>query len=642
MYLLYRSVRFFHNCRPAGLPAMKHPLARIVVFLGIIQVFCLLPTPVFAEGFEGPLEFSTNLIISADDDDDDDDVNGEVDLSNANAVDVPAIADPGEFPAQELSAETLQGFLLAEIAASSGQFRESALAYIALARETRDPRIAHRAAYIATHSKEPQLVAEAVQLWIEIAPNSKEARQFADYIERGHSPAFDKIREALANTLAQNPEKLAPNLMNLNRALASAENKDVTRNLIYRVTEPYLMHPEAHFARAQAALIAKRPMEAAGALDRSLELRTDWLPALMLKTHILVEVGAADQANEMLEAALSRDPVNRDIRIAYARSLLAANKFEAALNEYKTLLAVTPDDRDLLYTVGMLSAEFDDTATAEPLLKKALASGHPQADLVRLQLGKIAAARGEHATARQWFDAVSPGGYAAEARIRSAQSFAKEGRLDLARKLLHNAPNPEIQRRYLFAESQLLVDAGRTRQAFDLIEKALREHPDDKDLLYDSALHAERIGLHEVMEGRLRKLIALAPDHAHAYNALGYSLADRGVRLEEAEKLIIRALELLPNDPYILDSMGWVRFKRGDFTGALGLLEQAHTLRADPEIAAHLGEVLWKLGRGDEARRILDNAKAAHPDNATLKETIRRLYPASEQATKKKATRQKR
>ncbi|MCL1860142.1 MAG: tetratricopeptide repeat protein [Proteobacteria bacterium] len=616
---------------------MKHPLARIVIFLGAVLAFCLPAAPVSAEDPGGLLEFNTDTGVNPDDadnpdgDEDEDDANEEADVPDA--ADLPVIEEPGEFPAQELSAETLQDFLLAEIAATRGQFRESAQAYLALARKTRDPRIAHRAAYIASRSKEPPLIAEAARLWAEVAPHSKEARQFADYVERGHSPAIDKIQEALARTLAQNPGKLAPNLLGLNRALSRAENKDVTKSLIYRVTEPYLTYPEAHFARAQAAIIAKRPMEATGAIDRALELRPNWLPALMLKTHILVEAGAADQANMMLGSALAQEPNNRELRLAYARSLIAANKFAAARNEFNTLLAATPDDRDLLYTVAMLSAELGDTATAEPLLKKLLVSGHPQADLIRLQLGKIASDRGEHTAARKWFDAVSPGGYATEARIRSAQSLAKEGRIDQARKLLRDAPNPGIQRRYLLTETQLLVEAGRARQAFDLINDALREHPDDNDLLYESSMLAERLGLYEIMEGRLRKLIALAPEHAHAYNALGYSLADRGQRLEEAEALIARALEILPRDAYILDSMGWVRFKRGDLDGALERLEQAYALRADPEIAAHLGEVLWQLNRTDEARRVLDGAKAANPGNAALEKTISRLYQVPEKKT---------
>jgi len=603
---------------------MKRLLACTIVSFGVILALCL---PAFAQEPGELIEFNTNTDINADnpDEDDDDDANDGLDTSDAD--DAPAIEDPGEFPSQELSAETLQDFLLAEIAASRGQFRESAQAYITLARKTRDPRIAHRAAYIATHSKDNQLIAEAARLWVEIAPNSKDARQFSDYVERGRSPSLDKVREVLARTLAQNPGKLAPNLLGLNRALSKAENKDVTWNLIYRVTEPYLTYPEAHFARAQAAFIAKRPMEATGALDRALELRPNWLPALMLKTHILVETGAADQANVMLKAALAREPGNRELRIAYARSLVSANKLAAAREEFNTLLAATPNDRDLLYTVAMLSAEIGDTATAEPLLKRILALGHPQADIIRLQLGKIAADRGEHVAARKWFDAVSPGGYAAEARIRSARSLAKQGRLDQARKLLREAPNSDVQRRYLLAESQLLVDAGRARQAFDLIEKALRENPDENDLLYESAMLADRLRQYEIMEARLRKLISLAPEHAHAYNALGYSLADRGLRLEEAEELLVRALEILPRDPYIIDSMGWLRFKRGDLPGALELLEQAYSTRADPEIAAHLGEVLWKLNRNDEARRILNEAQTANPGNATLKKTIHRLYP---------------
>ncbi|MDR2925677.1 MAG: tetratricopeptide repeat protein [Azoarcus sp.] len=617
---------------------MNLPLARLIIFLGIVLAFFPIAAPVSAQEPGDLLEFGSDM---DDADGEEEDADGEISLPDADAADEPVIEDPGEFPAQELSAETLQDFLIAEIAASRGQFQESAQAYIAIARKTRDPRIAHRAAYIASRSKEAPLIAESARLWVEVAPHSKEARQFLDYVERGLSPAVDKVREALAQTLAQNPERLAANLLGLNRALLRAENKDVARNLVYRVTEPYLTYPEAHFARAEAALIARRLMEATGALDRALELRPDWLPALMLKTHILTESGAADQANAMLEAALARDPGNRDLRIAYARSLISANRFADARNEFSALLAAAPDDRDLLYTIAMLSAELGDIATAEPILKKLLAAGHPQADLIRLHLGKFAADRGEHAAARKWFDAVSPGGLTPEARIRSAQSLAKEGRLEQARKLLHDAPNPEIGRRYLQAESQILVDAGRPRQAFDLVDKALRKNPDDNDLLYDSAMLAERVGLHEVMEGRLRKLIALAPEHAHAHNALGYTLADQGVRLDEAEKLVARALEILPKDPYIIDSMGWVRFKRGDLAGALEYLEQAHTLRADPEIAAHLGEVLWLLNRQDEARRILDSARAAHPDNAVLKETVHRLYPAPAKKPKK-APRKKR
>ena len=607
---------------------MKHSPARYFVLPGIVLAvwavlgLCLPGTSAFAQEPDNVFdtEPANDLDVENPDADADD---AEVDPFASDEA-PPA---PGDFPAQELSAETLQDFLLAEIAAARGDFQLSAKSFIALAHKTRDPRIAHRAAYIATQAKDPRLLAEAAQLWREIAPESKEARQFAEYVEHGRSPGLEKLETFLARTLAENPSKLTASLLELNRALIKIENKDIARNLVFRLTEPYLKHPEAHFARAQAALLAKRPMEATGALDRAIELRPDWLPALMLKAHILSEAGSADKATQILETALARNPGNLDIRLGYARSLLVANRFREARVEFNTLLAAAPDDRDLLYTVGMLSSELGDNAAAEPPLKRALAAGHPQADIIRIQLGKIAASRGEHAAARKWFDAVSPGSRTTEARILSARSLAREGRLDQARKLLHDGQTPDVQRRYLLAESQLLVDAGRTRQAFDLIDKTLRANPDDTDLLYESAMLADRIGRHEIMEIRLRKLISLTPDHAHAYNALGYSLADRGQRLNEAEKLIARALEILPRDPYILDSMGWLRFRRGDFSGALERLEEAYVLRTDPEIAAHLGEVLWRIGRNEEARRILDEALSTHPGNTSLRKTIHRLYP---------------
>ena len=179
--------------------------------------------------------------------------------------------------------------------------------------------------------------------------------------------------------------------------------------------------------------------------------------------------------------------------------------------------------------------------------------------------------------------------------------------------------------RLLLAEAQILRDAERPTEALALLEAALRENPEDTGLLYEAAMLAERIGRMDLLEARLRRVLELQPDHAHALNALGYSLADRGLRLDEAEALIARAHALMPQDPFILDSLGWVRFRRGDQVGALVHLERAYGMRKDAEIAAHLGEVLWTLGRRDEARRIFAEALAAHPDNRLLTDTGRRL-----------------
>ncbi|MDR2032703.1 MAG: tetratricopeptide repeat protein [Azoarcus sp.] len=554
---------------------------------------------------------------------------GEAFLGNdliGDEGDAPSAA--GDLPAQELTAEVLHDLLLAEIAGARGQLDLAAQTYLDLARKTRDPRIARRATQIAFAVRDSRLITEASRLWNEIAPQSGEARQLLENIARGHSDLLDNVQNMLARALAQEPDKLPLNLLELNRALARAEDREASRTIVYTLTEPYLAYPEAHFARAQASAISRRLAEAANEIDRALEMRPDWQPALLIKAQILLETDAGAEASQLLEGALGRNPGNRELRLAYARSLVASRQLEAARAEFNTLLEAAPGDRDLLYAVALLSIELGDPATAEPLFTKVIEAGHPQADMIRIQLGNIADERGAHAAARKWYDAVGPGSHAAEARIRSARSLAKEGRLGQARRLLAEAadPDPDVRRRFRLAEAQLLADAGRAREAYNLVDRILREQPDDSDLLYESAMFADRAGLYEVLEGRLRKLIALHPDHAHAYNALGYSLADRGIRLEEAERLIARALELAPRNAFILDSMGWVLFKRGDLANALKQLEEAYALRTDPEIAAHLGEVLWRLDRNDDARRILDEALAAYPDSALLQQTARRLY----------------
>lgn len=543
-------------------------------------------------------------------------------------------ADKGEaggaLPAQELTPRTVYQFLLAEIAGARGQIGLSAQLYIDLARATRDPRIARRATEIAMYSRNPQLAGEAARLWTETAPDSEEARRvFAGVSGQMGSGArinLEQIQIQLARTLAQSSARLAQNLLSLNRALAGVPDKEAAHGIVRRLTDPYLDLPEAHIARAQAAMIAEEPMQALGAVDTALQLRPGWEPAVQLKAQILQHTGATAEAVRQLETELARNPDSASLRLTYARALVSAQRFEAARDEFRRLLAANPGDAELLYAIGLLSMQLDDTADAEARYLEALEAGHPQPDLIRLQLGQIAEQRGEGVLARKWFGEVTDERHHAEAMIRSAQSLAREGSVDEARALLKaQHGSDEEMRRYLLAEAQLLREAERTGEALAVLDNALAATPDDVDLLYETAMLAERLNRIDVMEARLRRVIELEPEHAHAHNALGYSLADRGLRLDEAEALIARAHELLPDDAFILDSLGWVRFRLGDAAGALAHLERAYTIRQDAEIAAHLGEVLWALDRREDANRIFDEARQAHPDNSLLADTVRRL-----------------
>jgi Flp pilus assembly protein TadD len=205
--------------------------------------------------------------------------------------------------------------------------------------------------------------------------------------------------------------------------------------------------------------------------------------------------------------------------------------------------------------------------------------------------------------------------------------MAKQGKVDEARAFLQkvSTDNPDDRVQLTVAEAQLLRDANRNRDAYDILGQALKDDPEQPELLYDYALTAEKLERYDVLESNLRKLMEVRPDHAHAYNALGYSFAERNTRLPEARKLIEKALELAPDDYFIIDSMGWVLYRQGDLKGAADQLRNAYLGRPDAEIAAHLGEVLWVMGQRDEADRIWQESLKASPENETLQNTIKRL-----------------
>jgi Flp pilus assembly protein TadD len=246
---------------------------------------------------------------------------------------------------------------------------------------------------------------------------------------------------------------------------------------------------------------------------------------------------------------------------------------------------------------------------------------------VRYLLGQIAEEQKLWPQAVQWYERITDGEQLIPARMRTANAIAKQGKLDEARTFLKRvaAENPGEEAQLIVAEAQLLREANRNQDALQLLADALKKDPDQPELLYDYALTAEKLERFDLLESNLRKLIEVRPDHAHAYNALGYSFADRNTRLAEARKLVERALELAPDDYFIMDSLGWVLYREGDLKGAAEQLRRAYSGRPDAEIGAHLGEVLWVMGERDEAGRVWQESLKASPDNETLQKTIKRL-----------------
>lgn len=544
------------------------------------------------------------------------------------AIEKPAEASAAEtarLPKQELTPQLFYKFLLAEIAGARGQIGLSAEAYLDLARTTRDPRVARRAAEIAMFARRYDAALEAARLWSEIEPESQQARQMVTALLAAANRT-DELSTQVARDLAGAGKDVGPLLLQLNRILARYPDKVAARQLVIKVTEPYLDVPEAHFARAQAAHNARDAAQAVVELDKALSLRPDWEQAAVVRAQL---TGDGAEAGRFLERFLAVNPKASEARLAYARGLVGEKRYADARREFQTLLADNPGNGDVTYAVAVLSLQLGDIDEAEKQFRRLVDTNHGEANSARIYLGQIAEDRKQWDEALKWFGQVTPGNQYLPARMRIALTLARQKRIDEARQALHEtvAASPAERVQLLIAESQLLRDAGRVQDAYGVLADELAAEPDQPELLYETALLAERLGRMDVLERNLRRLIELKPDYAHAYNALGYSFADRNERLEEAQQLVDQALRLAPDDPFILDSKGWVLFRRGDAAGALDVLQKAFALRADPEIAAHLGEVLWSLGRHDDALKIWDDAIKAHPDNEAVVGTRKKFKP---------------
>jgi tetratricopeptide (TPR) repeat protein len=543
------------------------------------------------------------------------------------AQDAPDSPEPATttLPKQELTPRILYEFLLAELAGSRGQVGVSLEAYMDLARSTRDPRIARRAAEIAMFARRYDAALEATRLWSEAAPESPQPRQMLIALQAATGRDAD-LEATLAPELAAAGKNVGVPLLQLNRALARYPDKKAAQALVDRLTAPYLGVSEAHFARAQAAHAANDTPRALTELDQAIALRPDWEPAVLARAQMTRDSG---EATRILSKFVAANPAAREARLAYARNLVSTKQFAEARQQFKLLLADNPDNGDVVYAVAVLSLQLNDVAEAEKQLKRLIEMNHGESDAARLYLGQIAEERKQPEEALRWYGEVTSGSQYLPARLRVAQLLVRQQKLDEARRTLQetSAATPGERAQLLIAEAQLVRDAGRQNDAYTILTDALKSQPDQPDLLYEAAMMAEKLGKIDDAEPLLRHLIAVRPDHAHAYNALGYSLADRNTRLDEAQQLIEKALQLAPDDPFILDSKGWVLYRRGDLPGALDVLKKAFGLRADPEIAAHLGEVLWALGRKDDARQTWGEAMKTSPGNETLVGTVRKFEP---------------
>ncbi len=535
-------------------------------------------------------------------------------------------------PKLALSEELMFKYLSSELAFQRGQAFAAYSTMLSLARASGDSRLARRAVEFAIAGS---LTAEALKgaiVWHELAPRSEGAEQTLLSLQLANG-RFDEAKQKLAAEFsAATPATLPVVIANVQRQLSRVSDRTKANALFKELIEPYRDTLDAKLALAQLAMVSG---DRASALREAREALAKY-PKSEVAALMLAQVTEnKTEAAKSLADFLQKNPKARDVRIAYSRMLFDQTKLSEAKKEFQTLIQQYPNDQTALYALGLLSVQTNDLKDAETYLSAYIKSLGGKSDNERdstqalMVLAQISEDRNDTAGALKWLEMVDASNHTnyLGSLMKRAQLQAKSGKLSLARALLSQAEveSDDERVKLIVAEAQLLRDAGQLSDAMKLIEEAMENHKDNPDLLYEHAMLAEKAHQFDVMERSLRSIIRITPANQHAYNALGYSLAERNLRLPEAYDLIKKATELAPDDAFILDSLGWVEFRLGRLEKAEETLRRAYAMKADPEIATHLGEVLWTRGREDEAKKLWRNANSNNPKNETLKDTLQRL-----------------
>jgi tetratricopeptide (TPR) repeat protein len=548
----------------------------------------------------------------------------------ALAVSAPVFADEAddEDVAGEDSsaaADAVYEFLVAEIAAQRGDVEGALSIFHRLARELRDPQIARRAVETAFRARAFGPALESATLLLELEPESSLAREIIAALLANEGD-IGKARTQVAGILETSANRGAL-LMQMSHLFGKFPDKGAVLEATVAVTSPYAAMPESHYAMGVAALLAAKVELAAREADAALALKPAWEQGAILKAQILRKSAPAELLS-FYQAFVSAHPASIEVRMQLGRELAAERKLAEAREQFREVEKLARSDSQAPYASGLLSLQLDDFADAQLAFTRALKQGYREPAAIYLGLGQAAEGLKNYDDAITWYQKVESGDWV-RAQLKIATLIAKQQGLPAGREYLRRiepqSPEDKVQR--IQVEAQLLRDARAWQETYDMLTQAVGQYPDSYELLYDRAMAAERVDKIDVLESDLKRVIRMKPDYAHAYNALGYTLAEKTSRLAEARDLIEKAYKLSPDDPFILDSLGWVHYRMGNFDEALKVLHLAYAARPDPEIAAHLGEALWKSGQRDEARKIWRAALSENPNHETLLAVMQKYRP---------------
>ncbi len=522
-----------------------------------------------------------------------------------------------------LDGRTVFRILVAEMALDRQEYYLGMNEYLNLARETQDPGAAQRAAEIATLLRQPQHALEASEIWISALP--EEARPYL--IATGAAirvSDFNKAEAFFNQLLLLEPNTSIDGMVGQAGSLDGPQKQAVFN--LYSLGVELAPNNETLWLEKARVERALQMFEAAsGSVDESIKLAPG-AQNYLFKAQLELDNGEESKAQKTLFKALETFPYERDLVIFNARVSSSLQKPEASLESLNTYYESFPEDHGVTALYARIALETEDIELAEPLFMDLLsASNH--IDEANYFLAIIAQDKGNDDQALAYFSNVSKQPYLVPAALERVRTMVRSGDEEFALQLIDDYMNahPELNVRWLNLEADTLIMLEKREQAFTVLSEGLILNPGNETLLYSRALLAETLGKTEVLIEDLSEILAQDPDNVRALNALGYTYADKDIKLDEAARMINKAHELNPNDPAIMDSKGWLLYRQGQLEAALEYLQKAFDITTNHEIAAHLGEVLWMLGRTEDAQNVWDQGLIDNPDSPILDETMKRL-----------------
>lgn len=542
------------------------------------------------------------------------------------AAPAPRVAEPP--PPFAYEDDPLYRLLLAEFAGQRGHLPDAVGHYLALAEQLRDAALAQRATRIAVFARDNDAALAAARVWVDLEPKDMEARQIiaAMHIRHGHvEEALRHLEIVLANEPGDGSGNRLRMIANL---LGREEDRDTAVEVMAKLVENVGDDSDALLAYALLAIRAEQLDRARDAMDRIVRHTELSSNIAMAYLAVLQKQDKLPEAIEWLDHVLAVNPDQFGLRLIYARLLADANRYEEARVQFSVLSRDAPDNTDIIFALGLLNLQANRADDARANFERLLELD-TRRDEAHFYLGQIAESQDQPDLALDHYDSMEGGSNYFTAQLRKALVLSASDRVNQALEHLDDVTVASDEEGYQLvrARGEMLTEHGRLEDAMATYDAALSDGAYNTELLYTRAMLAEKMGRLDVLERDLRTIIEAEPENAQALNALGYTLADRTERYGEAHALISRALELSPEDFYILDSMGWVLYRLGRLEEAVSYLERARDLRNDPEVAAHLGEVLWVLGNRDAARTVWESALRDTPNDKKLLDVIKRLTP---------------